>query len=62
MFWGKIVERLWNFRLEEPLSVKSSVAYSLEVWNMRAVQNRSPACDVSEGSLKTLLGPFVILN
>ena len=45
---GRAGEGFWNFGLERPPSVESSLSCSVAAWKMR--QLRVEACGVSEGS------------
>lgn len=52
--WGKIVEGLWDFGMEEPFIIERLVPCS--VGALKSVENnvngRGLACDVSEGCLR----------
>lgn len=52
-FFFRIVNRFWNFGLEKPLNIKSSVEHSVESQKMRmlrSVRRTMEACLVSQGS------------
>jgi hypothetical protein len=47
VFWGRVLERFWNFRQEKASSVESSVGCPVGAWKIKRVESSADGKDLA---------------